>query len=85
MGRLQDARETVYEHISGCDGVTVTTSEIKEIRKFKKLCAKYPEHIKIICTNADGSLLVHIPYSWLTVRPKKQTPAARAENFKSSQ
>ena len=85
MSKAQDAKETIYEHISGNDTWTVTTSEFTEVRRIKKLNAKYPEQVKIICTNADGSLLAHVPHKWLVPRPKKQTPANMADNFKKAQ
>lgn len=84
MSKPQEVKETVYEHISGGDTWTVTTSEFPEIRRIKKLNTKYPEQVKIICINADGSLLAHVPHKWLVPRPKKQTPANMVNNFKKA-
>lgn len=54
-------KENVIEWISGDKNVTVTISQQKYITKIKKLSEKFPDEVKIIYTNQDGSILAHLP------------------------
>lgn len=78
MSKIQDVKETVYEHISGSDTVTVTAAERWSITMIKNLKKRCPEQVEIICENADGSLLARIPFDWMRIVPKKKTKTPNA-------
>jgi len=78
MSKIQDVKETVYEHISGSDTVTITAAERWSITMIKNLKKRFPEQVEIICENADGSLLAHIPLDWMRIVPKKKTKTPNA-------
>ena len=80
---MKEIRDTIYEHMTGSDTITVTAEERKEINRLKKLNAKYPNQVEIVCENEDGSLLAHIPYTWLVIKPPRKVPAHIADNLKS--
>ncbi len=60
---LGDYVENVIEWINGDKEVTVTFSQKKYIRKIKELAERYPDEVKIIDENSDGSILAHMPLS----------------------
>lgn len=65
-------RETVYEHIDGNDTFTVTAAERWSIGMIHKLAEKHPGQVDIIAENEDGSLVAHVPYSWMKIKPKRR-------------
>ena len=54
----------------------------KRNQPLQKLHTKYPDQVKITHENIDGSLLVYLPYNWLTIWPPKKVPAHISDNFK---
>lgn len=67
-----DLQETVFEHATGTDTFTVTASEPWSVTMVKRLKEERPDEVEIVHTNADGSLLVHFPFSWMRIVPKKK-------------
>ena len=65
--------ETVFEHIRGNDTFTVTAAEPWSVGMIRRLQAKHPDQVEIICTNQDGSLLAHLPFEWMRIVPKRVT------------
>lgn len=66
-----DFRETSVEYISCDDHATFYSSEAKWIRKIKTLQSEYPTDITII-NQDDDSIIVHIPKSWLKIKPPRK-------------
>ena len=64
--------ETVYEHIQGNDTFTLTAAERSSIGMIRRLKEKHPDEVEIVAENADGSILAHLPYSWMRIVPKKK-------------
>ena len=64
--------ETVYEHVQGEATFTVTAAERSSIAMLRRLKEKYPDEVEIVAENPDGSLLAHLPYSWMRIVPKKK-------------
>ena len=54
-------RENVIEWLRDSKTASVTLSQGKYITKVKKLAEKFPEEVKIIAENKDGSIVAHIP------------------------
>lgn len=70
---MRDIRETCWDHVEGNTYATYSSSERRWINKFKRDAAKYPEDVKIMHVNDDGSMVVHYPYNWIPMpRPKKK-------------
>lgn len=68
---MDEIRETIYEHAAGSDTFTVTAAERKSIGMLRKLAEKHPGEVEIVAENADGSLVAHLPYSWMRIVPKR--------------
>ena len=60
---LGDYVENVIEWINGDKEVTMTFSQKKYIRKIKELAERYPDEVKIIDENSDGSIFARMPLS----------------------
>lgn len=86
--------EIIETDVNRCVGdgyCAITTAEKKFVNKIKKLKEQYPDEIKIIAENDNGSIYAHVPYDWFVFpRPPKKinyTPeqrAAIAERLKGS-
>lgn len=82
--------ETVFEHTKGSTTWTVSTDETVWKRTLAKLAEQRPNDVRVVAENKDGSVMYHIPVSWLRVRPPRRcamTPeqrAAVAERLKAS-
>lgn len=68
---MADIRETTIEHVSGTDTFTVYSSEQKWINRINKLKSEKPDDVEIL-NRDDGSILVHVPASWVKISPKVQ-------------
>ncbi len=64
---MTDERENAIEWINGQNRVTVTLSQGRYISKIKKLASKFPEEVQIIAINEDGTMLAHIPLSYIKI------------------
>lgn len=82
--------ENVIEFIKGEETATVTFSQGRYIGRIRKLAAAKPDECKIIVENPDGSIMAHVPVSWVRVSPpaqktEKQREAARRTMLKMRQ
>lgn len=51
---------------------SVTASEQRLKNKIMKLAKEYPDDVRIICQNEDGSIFASMPRSWIKVgKPRK--------------
>lgn len=64
--------ETIYEHFRGNDTITVTAAEQWSIAMCKNLKKKYPNQVDIDYVNKDGSMVVHLPFEWMRIVPKRK-------------
>lgn len=69
---MTEIRETAIDHVAGEDHATFCSSEKKWINYIHKLKNEYPDEVDIRHINDDGSLVAHIPASWIRVKPKKK-------------
>jgi len=53
--------ENAIEWIRNSDTATVTFSQKRYVNKIEKLAERFPDKVKIIHKNSDGSILAHIP------------------------
>lgn len=74
---MREIQETVYEHSSDRDTFTVTAAERWSRAMVRRLKERFPEEVEITYENRDGSIVAHIPLSWMRIVPKRrdtQTP-----------
>lgn len=69
---MSEIRETTFDHVAGEDFVTCYSAERKWINLIMRLKEQFPDEVDIRHVNHDGSLIVHIPVSWLKIKPKKK-------------
>jgi len=55
------------EKIGSC-----TFSQKKYVNKVKKYAEEYPDDVKILAENEDGSIFVHMPVSWFKISPPRK-------------
>lgn len=65
-------RETVYEHTAGDLVFYITANDQWSINMIRRLNKKYPDDVKIIIRNKDGSLLAEAPKDWMKIIPRKK-------------
>ena len=65
----KEIRETCFEFVDVDDVACFSSSDFRWIKKIQKLLEEYPDEVKLIANNEDGSLTVHCPKSWFRVRP----------------
>lgn len=80
---MSDIRETAIEHVAGEETATFYSAEKKWINLIYRLKEQYPDEVDIRYVNKDGSLVVHIPASWVKVKPKKKV-AMTTEQIEAS-
>lgn len=61
MDELDKCTENVIEWITGQHTISCTFSQGKYIKKVKSLAEKYPDKVKIIKENDDGSIFCKLP------------------------
>ena len=67
-----DLTENNIEWITGDKTATVTFSQKKYISKIKSLANKFPDDVKIVAENKDGSIVANIPLSSLKLNIVKR-------------
>ena len=73
-------KETCLGFIDDNDYMEFTTDMNKWINYITKMSKKYPNECKIIHTNADGSVFVHMPKEWFQPpRPPKKMNLSEEE------
>ena len=58
-------QENVIEFLKNSDTMTVTFSQGRFVSKVRELEEKFPDEVKIVAENADGSIVAHLPVSAL--------------------
>ena len=64
--------ETDYDHVKGNDYFSVTAAEQWSIGMIRRLKKAHPDEVEILHTNPDGSMLAHLPFSWMRIVPKRK-------------
>ena len=60
--------ENVIEFLRGQKTATVTFANATRYNnKIRKMAEQYPDECQIVCENADGSIMAHIPVKWIRV------------------
>ena len=58
-------QENVIEFLKNQDTMTVTFSQGRFVSKVRELEEKFPDEVKIVAENTDGSIVAHLPVSAL--------------------
>lgn len=75
----ENTNECVIEWIPGRDYVGITAKNGSAWKnKCEKLAKKFPDDVKILARNEDGSIFAHVPYSYVKINP----PRKISEKFK---
>jgi hypothetical protein len=64
--------ENVIEFLTNQQTMTVTFSQGRFIGKVKKLAERYPDEVEIVAENEDGSIVAHMPVSYLALSNRKK-------------
>lgn len=82
--------ETVFEHTQNSTTWTVSTDERVWKNRLAKLAEQHPAEVECVAVNRDGSVMYHVPASWVKVKPPRKVNmtdkqrAALAERLKSA-
>jgi hypothetical protein len=64
--------ETVFEHLDGNKTFTVSTDERTWKNRLVKLAEQHPDDVECVAVNRDGSMMFHVPESWIKIRPPRK-------------
>lgn len=64
--------ENVIEFLNGQKRATVTLSQGRYKTKVEKLAKERPDECKILARNHDGTILAHVPTSWVKISPPRK-------------
>lgn len=76
--------ENVIEFIENEKRATVTFSQGRFKSRIRKLAAEHPEECQVVKENKDGSLLAHIPVSWIKISPVKEVSEEQRERARQN-
>lgn len=85
INTMWEVGENVIEFLKGKKVMSVTFSQLRLTNKIIKLSGKYPDEVKVIRKNLDGSIYAKLPVNYLHIYkpgsgPKKEyTEEERAE------
>lgn len=82
---MAELKENAIEWLNGQDTITLTLNQGKYINKVKRLASKFPDRVKIVAENSDGSLCAKLPLSALKLNmtePRELTEEQREANAK---
>lgn len=71
--------ENCIEFLRDAKRAMVTLTQGRYITKVKKLAEKHPDKCQIVAENRDGSILAHIPVSWIKIAPPKEMSETQLE------
>lgn len=69
---METGNENVFEFLRGQEVMTVTLSQGRFVSKVKKLAQKYSDEVIIVRENGDGTILAHMPVSYLHLGNRKR-------------
>lgn len=66
------AQENAIDFLKNAKTMTVFFSQPRYVSKVEKLAEQYPEEVQITAKNKDGSIVAHLPVSYLRLnRPRE--------------
>lgn len=78
---MESVNENVIEFIRDEKIATVTFCQGRYISRIKELAEKKPDECKIVAENADGTVVAHIPTSWVRINPNRELSEETLEKY----
>ena len=79
-----DIPENAVEWLKGRTVATVTLAGRTALNgRVRKLAKQKPEKVQITDENADGTIVAHIPVSWIKINPEKELTEAEREKLQA--
>lgn len=66
---MREIRETAFNCVDEDNVASFSTQEKKWVNRALKLAEKYPDEVRIVAQNPDGSVCIHLPKSWFRLAP----------------
>ena len=79
---MDSMNENVIEFLRDSKTATVTLCQGRYITRIKELIEKFPEKCKITAENADGSIVAHIPTTWIRINPDRELTDEQLEVYR---
>lgn len=77
---MDSMTENVMEFLRGQQRATLTFSQGRFISRVRKLAEERPEDCQITAENADGSIVAHVPVSWIKINPPRELTEGRKQS-----
>ena len=81
---MDNLKENVLEFIRDEKTATVTFCQGRYITRIRELAEKKPDKCQIVTENKDGSIVAHIPTSWIKINPDREYTDEQMERLKES-
>lgn len=78
---MDDFKENVIEFVQNSNTATVTFCQGRYISRIKELAERKPDEVQITAENKDGSIVAHIPTSWIRINPNRELSEEVLEKF----
>lgn len=69
---MDNLNENVIEFIRDDKTATVTFCQGRYISRIKELAERKPDDVQIVTENRDGTIVAHIPTSWVKINPTRE-------------
>jgi len=69
---MDNLNENVIEFIRDSKTATVTFCQGRYVSRIKELAEKKPDECQITTKNKDGSIVAHVPVSWIKINPTRE-------------
>lgn len=79
---MADLRENVIEWINGQDTIAVTLHQGRYISRVEKLAKKFPDKVKILARNDDGSIFAKLPLKALKLNLSSKSEMSEVDRQK---
>ena len=78
---MDDLKENVIEFLLNEKVATISVCQGRYITRIKELAKKKPDECQITHTNTDGSIVAHIPVSWVRINPTLELSEERKKEL----
>lgn len=89
--RKSDVKENCIEWLTGEQRVALTITQKKFKSRIKNYADKYPDEVKILHENADGSIYCHMPLKYIHItrtremtEEEKQAAKERLQKYRKN-
>ena len=70
---MEDFKENVIEFLKNDKTATLSFTQERYITKIRNLAKRKPDECKIVKENKDGSIVAHVPVSWIRINPNDES------------